>query len=366
MNKDNAKSTIQGICIMLISGMLYSVLAALVKWGHMLGYSSAMTLFYRAAFQIIFAILTEIVSASFYTNTTRRTQKMTYANPVNSNPKIQLIHKNEQMNSTKLWIVILLRGVFGAAATFTYFESADLIPIGSAVTLISLSCITASFFGWFFLSDTITKYHIIALLLGLIGAILISQPSFIPIFGNSNDSNVHEFGYVVALISAIFGGLVYVTIRMAKKAPLFVLILSQGLSCVILSLVLIFFLKLDTFKWIYTKDEALCISLLGIVGFMAQWTLTMGAQRLIAGVSSLLRSSTNMICSFVLEIVIFNTYPNALTVVGALIGLSAVVLVSVEKIKATTQKSDDENNHYLSQGLVRCDELEDSLQSNKK
>eukprot|EP01084_Bolivina_argentea_P130112 229718_1 len=65
--------------------------------------------------------------------------------------------KKDKISTPKLWTAIVCRGLFGAAATFTYFESADLIPIGNTTTLISLSCISASFFGWMFLGDEITR-----------------------------------------------------------------------------------------------------------------------------------------------------------------------------------------------------------------
>eukprot|EP01084_Bolivina_argentea_P175859 304454_1 len=57
-------STIYGVLIVLLSGFLYAVLTALIKWGDTIGHTGAMMLFYQATFQIFFALLTPIVSIS--------------------------------------------------------------------------------------------------------------------------------------------------------------------------------------------------------------------------------------------------------------------------------------------------------------
>eukprot|EP01084_Bolivina_argentea_P284962 488529_1 len=357
IEEDTPNSTVVGVIVMLISGSLYAILAALVKWSSNLGYNAANVLFYRAAFQTVLALLTSMISfnisciqqckCSINVSCNLKAMIQNIQNMSKSDNK----YTHKEITGTKLWIAILCRGMFGAAATFTYFESADLIPIGSATTLISLSCISASFFGWIFVNDEITKFHCSALFLGVIGAILISQPEFIFKSNKHNSNeNTNDIGYVIALISALMGGFVYLTIKMAKKAPLFLLITSQGLCCIILSLILIYGNVMDDngFKGIdfNNTNEMICIISLGFVGFIAQWTLTKGAQKLIAGVSSLLRSSTNMTVSFILEMFVFGTYPDFLTIVGAIVALFAVILVSMEKIRKA-QKEEKRNVNGL-------------------
>ena len=373
---------------MLISGFGYAVLAALGKWGDKIGFSSAMVLFYRATFFIFFSLLSAIIELKFQSDTSKKCcmhikfnfnkmiDEVKYMNvskskcePIiqqtyNDKAAINLVNtktNEHDISNAKLWLAIISRGIFGAMSGFTMFESADLIPLGSANTLTSLSCITAAFFGWILLKDEITRYHCIALILGLIGAVFISQPEFI--FEGDNSGKSNDFGYVVALISAFTSGFVYLTIRIAEKAPAWLLIIWQATCCIFLSLSLIFIFDFGGtgFQWIEWNnwEQIICIFSIGIVGYIAEWTQTKGAQKLIAGVSSLVKSSTNLACSFILEMMIFKTYPNLYTIFGAIVALGAVILVSMEKIRKARREQEMDDIMSVDDGVYIKECFED-------
>eukprot|EP01084_Bolivina_argentea_P021475 39900_1 len=149
IEKKSKEKVILGIVLMLLSGVLYSGLASLVKWGSDLGYNAAEILVYRASVQMC------VAGTSYYL----QARKLKKKNNLSISPR--------KLNMKKLFTkkqiaAIIGRGLFGAASTMTYFEGTTLVPVGDCVTLKALAAVITSFAGYFILNDPLTRKHLIA------------------------------------------------------------------------------------------------------------------------------------------------------------------------------------------------------------
>ena len=322
IERKSKQKVIFGLILMLMSGVLYSLLATLVHWAFTLGYSAAEILVYRASVQMIVASTSYIVSW--------RKMKKKGITTQNINKGIK-----ESVLKPKQIAAVIGRGIFGAGSTFTYFEGTTLIDVGDCVTLKALAAVFTSFAGYFILKEPITMKHGIALFFAMIACILITQPPMIfnaiEDEGGNNNFQASLPGYLVSTASSGFQAGVYICIKLAGNVPAVVLIFSQGtFSCILGTLVLIFWEKsIHFFDENSIWQDYICIICICCIGYISQYTLTRGGQLLIAGLASLMRA-TDIAWSFVWGILFFKQYPNYLTIIGAITMFSSVFMVSLK------------------------------------
>ena len=198
------RNVILGLSLMLTSGVLYSLLATLVRWGNKLGYSPAEILMYRASVQMIVAAL------SYYAQH-RRMQKS-----VNVPAKF-VRNQMAKMLGWRQILAVLGRGIFGAGSTFTYFEGSTLIDVGDCVTLEALAAVFTSMAGFCLLGDPITIKHGLSLVLAMVACVLITQPPIVfdLIDGGKGQGSFESNlpGYIVSTASSLFQSGVYICIK---------------------------------------------------------------------------------------------------------------------------------------------------------
>jgi drug/metabolite transporter (DMT)-like permease len=249
---------------------------------------------------------------------------------------IDIIRKKENIipkdNKYNLLIWINLRGIFGGLAGALYFYAFTIIPIGDAITAFSLYPIIAAFLAYPMLKESISFIHIIALSLSIAGVILLTHP--VIIFGN--DHNNHhspneDLGYYASLGSAIFAGASFITMRKAKNASQNAILLSYGVWCIIIGIIAAYIepgthLTLNFNEW----ESIILLIGLGLLAYCANSTMTYSAKRIEAGIASFIRSSDS-VYSYIWEVLFFHTIPSLLTIVGACLILSSILLVSLLK-----------------------------------
>eukprot|EP01084_Bolivina_argentea_P222859 377179_1 len=313
-----SKNAAIGLTLMIISGLFYSLLAVFVQCLSDLNFKSEEIVIYRAVQQIFICVTTSLFTR----------------NSKSANSKKFGLYG---VNDRKLFFAVVGRGIFGAFGVYGYFESIHLIPIGDTLSLKGLCPIFTSFVAFLIFKDKITLTHGIALLLGISATILITQPPFI--FGSNSGHSFQDntFGYMFAVESAIAQTITYICIKYAKTVSPTVLVLSQGICSCILALILLYTFKNAEWNPITTWIEIVYILGLGSVGYIAQLTLTKGGQLLISGFASLLRT-TDIVWSFIWQIIFWRLIPNVLTISGAVMMLCGISLISFEKIRAGKQK----------------------------
>lgn len=170
--------------------------------------------------------------------------------------KISLAGKNSRL--------LILRGLIGSVSMFSFFFIITRIPFGSAVTLKYLSPIFTAIFAVLFLKEKISSVHWLFFLLSFAGVLVMK----------GFDTRISGLDLSVGIISAVFGGLLYIVIRKIGEDdhPLVILHYFMLISTVI-SFIIIF----NDWK---TPNWKECLGLLGIgvVAFFAQNNFTKAIQ----------------------------------------------------------------------------------------
>ena len=105
------------------------------------------------------------------------------------------------LGNNKKWL--LIRGVAGLISLTCFFQSLNYLTLGTAVSLRYTSPIFASIIAFFFLKEKIKPMQWLLFLLAFIGVITIKG------FGG----NINSVGFILAILSAIFLGVIFVLIR---------------------------------------------------------------------------------------------------------------------------------------------------------
>ena len=378
------KSTLKGAVVMLLSAVIFSIHGALLQVGKSMGYQSLQLIILRGLPQICLTLCFGLANIT----TTNSNSNSDANSNINANKfstkkmivscKFQSLLLEMRNMPKKLCFYVVLRGVWGGLGATCYTYTITSLPLGDAIAIVSLYPILTAFTARLFLKEKITIIHIIALIISSIGVVLIAQPTVI--FGeeNTNDdendngsgsnSKDNMAGYIVGLISAGLGSMVFVLIRLAKDVNVFFLIISHAvLSVVVCGVILIIFIvcfdNLQTWNsegiFIQPKIEIfLFFIILAIAGYGGQYTQNKGGQLSPAGISSLMRSS-DIVWSYILQVVFFNTVPNGWTISGATIVMFAIFLVSYEKLKKM-------KNEYKKTKSMSMIELDNEIQNGRE
>jgi drug/metabolite transporter (DMT)-like permease len=100
-------------------------------------------------------------------------------------------------------LLLLFRGTMGFVALLAYFYIIAYIPLGEAVTYNKTSPIFVAIFAYIFLNEKLSKWAILAIIMGFIGIVLIAQPE-----GGSFDKYD-----ILGIFSGLGAALAYTSIR---------------------------------------------------------------------------------------------------------------------------------------------------------
>ena len=103
---------------------------------------------------------------------------------------------------------LLLRGFFGMLSLTTFFFTLQKIPLASAVTLQYLSPIFTVLFAMFFLKEKIYPIQLLCFAVAFAGVAIIQ----------GFDSRIDTFYLVLGVLSAVFSGLAYNSVRKLKDS----------------------------------------------------------------------------------------------------------------------------------------------------
>ena len=347
------KSTMLGFFLMIFSGFIFSLLAVIYHRTAQLGYSSMQILQFRGIVQVSLALFVGLTSFKKKVANKRNNYNTSInsnsENINNNNTKCtffrltctfkckwnELLQHSRQLPKM-IWVWVFCRGFFGALGAVGYTHSVTVLPIGDSIAVFSLYPIFTAFFARIILKEKLTINHIIALIISIFGVMMISQPSFLFKTPNSNLSkNEHIMGYGSALFGAFWVGSLFIFIKLAKGANVMFLVISHGLFCIIEGIIMMLLFQKFEVNGLFVNPSVVswCLMIsIGFIGYIGQWTLNKSAQLIPAGISSLLRSS-DMIWTYIWQIIFFDTMPNVFTVIGALSIFTGICMVSYEKFK---------------------------------
>jgi len=173
-----------------------------------------------------------------------------------------LKHKIPILGNNKKWL--LIRGAVGVISLTCFFQSLNYLALGTAVSLRYTSPIFAAFFALFFLKEKIKPMQWLLFLVAFIGVLIIKG------FGG----DVNSIGFVLAILSAIFLGVIFVLIRKIgdSENPLVIINYFMVMAFVFGGL-----MSINKWKNPNLVEWSLLLSL-GVFGYVGQLYLTKAFQ----------------------------------------------------------------------------------------
>merc|ERR1711964_766759 len=160
----------------------------------------------------------------------------------------------------------------------------------------SMFPVVACLGSYVFLGEKLHSLHILAVILCISGAVLISEPTFL--FGGGDGVETNSIGYLTAAGGAIGGGLVFILMRVAAAADTLQLMFSHGVHSTLFGLVL--GNTLQKFVW-PTPEMFLYITLGTVTAVIGQYCVIYGGTHAPAGPGSVI-STVDVLWGYLFEI----------------------------------------------------------------
>jgi drug/metabolite transporter (DMT)-like permease len=160
--------------------------------------------------------------------------------------------------------LLVLRGVFGLVSMGLFFLSLKYIAMGTAVSIRYIAPIFATIFALLFLKERVKPIQWLFFVLAFVGVLVLK----------GFDAELKVEGVIFAMLSALFAGLVYITIRKIGKNdhPVVVVNYFMVISAVIGGL-------FSLYNWTNPKGvEWVMLLSLGVFGYVAQLYMTKAMQ----------------------------------------------------------------------------------------
>lgn len=228
-----------------------------------------------------------------------------------------LRNKISMLGNKKLLLV--LRSIFGVISMTLFFLSLKFIPMGSAVSIRYTAPIFAAVLALFLLKENVKKLQWLCFFIAFLGVI----------FLKGFDAQASNIGLVYAIISAVFSGLVFITIRKinTNDHPMVVVNYFMIIAAIVGGVLAIP-------NWINPQGmEWLQLLGLGIFGYFGQYYMTKAFQT----------SETNMVAplkyievifTMIIGLIWFNEAYSLLSLLGIgliILGLTFNVIVKQSK-----------------------------------
>lgn len=239
------------------------------------------------------------------------------------------------------YLLLLTTGVLLSLGLPTAILSLKYMDLGASIAVIYTMPIFTGIFGWIILREALRIIDLFFALISFGGVVLIAQPAFL--FGESEDEDNEEenllLGTILGLASAVTFALMVVISRKQTDMGLhlFVLMFCNGVvSCFVNAMVCTF---TDAWKMPSGVEWGEIIAF-GVLDFVAQISLILAIMSEVAFLVSIATTS-EVIFSFLWQIIIFRIIPDWQTGVGAFLIISSCVGIALKKPKVSTPENDE-------------------------
>jgi len=218
------------------------------------------------------------------------------------------------------WILIL-RGVFGFAAMSCFYYALTRLPIAEATVLHFTNPLWTALVAAIFLRERLSPSVLVAILVSFVGVIFVTRPTVL--FGGAA-STLDAVGVGVGLLGAMLSSLAYVSVREASKTEH--------------TLVIVFYFPLVTIpasipfmsEFVWPQGWAwLALLGVGVTTQIAQVFLTRGLSREPAA-RAMTIGYTQIVFVGVWGMLFFSEFPDALSVLGALLVIAGTLAVALK------------------------------------
>ena len=225
----------------------------------------------------------------------------------------------------KPWL-LFFRGFMGFVALLAFFYNIAHIPLGDAMTFSKTSPIFTAIFAWLFLNEKLAKSAWLAVFVGFIGIVFITQPTGL-MFSKTD---------LLGIFSGVGAALAYTSVRELKKyydtraivlsfmtvgtvGPLILLWISPYIEAKELDFMLGTFVMPSGIVWLYVTG-------MGLFATLAQLYMTKAYGESQAGIVGAV-SYTNIVFSIGVGLLLGDALPDFITLFGIILIIISGILV---------------------------------------
>lgn len=224
--------------------------------------------------------------------------------------------------------MLVVRGVFGAAATATYIVAFAHAPAADVTTIIFLNPILAMLFARILIGELVTSLHVAAAFVSFVGAVLVARPRAL-LMADPNATAALP-GLIWALFSAVLSGLSMTVVRWLGSSIHFIIsVLSLSISTTVLSIFLGGFFN----PFAALGEGILFMALAAVATFGGQLMINAALQHCRAGPGLLIRN-VDVPLVYILGVFVLHETPTILKGVGAALVVGAAVAVGISNLNS--------------------------------
>ncbi len=233
-------------------------------------------------------------------------QKVFFRNLVSTTVALYLIvkHKGSMTGKKENRKILIYRSIFGTLGVIFSFYAIDNLVLSDANMINKLSPFLVIILSALFLKEKINAKQITSLIVAFIGSLFIIKPTF----------SIDLVPYIVAILGALFAGAAYTCLRVLRDREEYYTIVF---FFSVFSLVTTF----PAFIFVYksmTLLQLIYLLLAGVFASLGQFGITLAYKYAPAKEISIF-DYTNIIFSAILSIVLFNQFPDFLSIIGYII-----------------------------------------------
>lgn len=213
-------------------------------------------------------------------------------------------HKEQFFGKKENQKVLIMRSLFGTLGIVLNFYAIDKLVLSDANMLNKLSPFFIIIFSAMFLKEKINFKQSSAIIIAFIGALFIIKPTF----------NFEIIPSVAGVLSGVFAAAAYTCLRvLGNKEKYYTIVFYFSLfsTIVICPFMLITYKSMTTLQFVY-------LLLSGIFASIGQFGITLAYKYAPAKEISIFDYS-NIIFSAIISILVFNTFPDFISIIGYLI-----------------------------------------------
>lgn len=233
-------------------------------------------------------------------------QKVFFRNLVSATVALYLIikHKGSMTGKKENRKILIYRSLFGTLGVIFSFYAIDKLVLSDANMINKLSPFLVIILSALFLKEKINAKQITSLVVAFIGSLFIIKPTF----------SVDLVPYIVAILGALFAGAAYTCLRVLKDKEEYYTIVFFFSVFSLVTTFPSFILVFKSMTWL----QLVYLLLAGTFASLGQFGITLAYKYAPAKEISIF-DYTNIIFSAILSILLFNQFPDTLSVLGYII-----------------------------------------------
>lgn len=254
-------------------------------------------------------------------------------------PVLVMTYRNisPKPESKTAFILLVVRGVFGAFAITCMFYSFNYMRVGDATAIVFGSPVFVGIFAKIIMKEPFGMIEIILVFTAIAGVFLISQPPFL--FGSEEvQTNNTKRTYQVQSVGAIFAFcacvcISFTAVLMRKMGTIGVNSFKIVLYYASIASIVTSLLTTGIGVWTIPSCGSVRFALVAMGSFncVAQCLVTYSLSVERTVFVSILRAN-EVIFAFILEYLLFHDYPGYLSLIGVFLVMSASVFASLRKM----------------------------------